>query len=136
MSPIGLLTIPVINGRPVPDEEFINLPEGVRTEVQRRRDALNTELRSTLRQVQEIERRGAEVIKNLNHDIALYAIGNLVTDLKEKYADVPEVPEYIDAVQNDILENLQAFLGTDEQQPGVPPSSRLSSASSRSGSTT
>ncbi len=121
MSPIGLLTIPVINGRPVPDEEFINLPEGVRTEVQRRRDALNTELRSTLRQVQEIERRGAEVIKNLNHDIALYAIGNLVTDLKEKYADVPEVPEYIDAVQNDILENLQAFLGTDEQQPGVPP---------------
>ena len=28
MSPIGLLTIPVINGRPVPDEEFINLPEG------------------------------------------------------------------------------------------------------------
>ena len=121
MSPIGLLTIPVINGRPVPDEEFINLPEGVRTEVQRRRDALNTELRSTLRQVQEIERRGAEVIKNLNHDIALYAIGNLVTDLKEKYADVPEIPEYIDAVQNDILENLQAFLGTDEQQPGVPP---------------
>ena len=121
MSPIGLLTIPVINGRPVPDEEFINLPEGVRTEVQRRRDALNTELRSTLRQVQEIERRGAEVIKNLNHDIALYAIGNLVTDLKEKYADVPEVPEYIDAVQNDILENLQAFLGADEQQPGVPP---------------
>jgi lon-related putative ATP-dependent protease len=121
MSPIGLLTIPVINGRPVPDEEFINLPEGVRTEVQRRRDALNTELRSTLRQVQEIERRGAEVIKNLNHDIALYAIGNLVTDLKEKYTDVPEVPEYIDAVQNDILENLQAFLGTDEQQPGVPP---------------
>ena len=121
MSPIGLLTIPVINGRPVPDEEFINLPEGVRTEVQRRRDALNTELRSTLRQVQEIERQGAEVIKNLNHDIALYAIGNLVTDLKEKYADVPEIPEYIDAVQNDILENLQAFLGTDEQQPGVPP---------------
>ncbi|NLZ29506.1 MAG: AAA family ATPase, partial [Methanomicrobiales archaeon] len=60
MSPIGLLTIPVINGRPVPDEEFITLPEGVRAEVQRRRDALNTELRSTLRQVQEIERRGAE----------------------------------------------------------------------------
>ena len=120
MSPIGLLTIPVINGRPVPEEEFINLPDDVRAEVQRRRDALNTELRSTLRQVQEIERQGAEVATRLNHDIALYAIGNLVAELKEKYADIAEIPEYIDAVQNDILENLQIFLGVPEQ-PGAPP---------------
>ena len=120
MSPIGLLTIPVINGRPVPDEELITLPDEVRAEVQRRRDALNAELRSTLRQVQDIERQGAEAVTNLNHDIALYAIGNLVAELKENYADVPEVPVYIDAVQNDILENLQAFLGVPEQ-PGAPP---------------
>ncbi|MDD4253723.1 MAG: AAA family ATPase, partial [Methanoculleus horonobensis] len=120
MSPIGLLTIPIINGRPVPEEEFITLPDDVRAEVQRRRDALNADLRSTLRQVQEIERQGAEAVKNVNHDIALFAIGNLVAELKENYADVPEVPEYIDAVQNDILENLQAFLGVPEQ-PGAPP---------------
>jgi len=120
MSPIGLLTIPIVNGRPVPEEEFINLPDDVRTDIQRRRDALNTELRSTLRQVQEIERQGAEAATRLNHDIALYAIGNLVAELKEKYADVAEIPEYIDAVQDDILENLQAFLGMPEQ-PGAPP---------------
>ena len=120
MSPIGLLTIPVINGQPVPEEEFINLPDELRAEVQRRREALNAELRSTLRQVQDIERQGAEAVKDVNHDIALYAIGNLVAELKEKYADVAEVPEYIDAVQNDILENLQAFLGVPEQ-PGAPP---------------
>ncbi len=120
MSPIGLLTIPVINGQPVPEEEFINLPENVRAEVQRRREALNAELRSTLRQVQEIERQGAEAVTQLNRDIALYAIGNLVAELREKYADTAEVPEYIDAVQNDILENLQAFLGVPEQ-PGAPP---------------
>lgn len=120
MSPIGLLTIPVINGRPIPEEEVIALPEEVRAEVQRRRDTLNTELRSVLRQVQDIERQGAEAVRSLNHDIALYAIGNLVAELKEKYADVPEVPAYIDAVQNDILENLQTFLGVAEQ-PEVPP---------------
>lgn len=120
MSPIGLLTIPVINGRPVPEEEFVTLPDDVRAEVQRRRDALNAELRSTLRQVQDIERQGAEAVKGVNHDIALYAIGNLVAELKENYADVPEIPVYVDAVQNDILDNLQAFLGVPEQ-PGAPP---------------
>ena len=120
MSPIGLLTIPVINGRPIPEEEFISLPDEMRAEVQRRWDALNTELRSVLRQVQDIERQGAEAVRDLNHDIALYAIGNLVAELKENYAGVPEIPEYIDAVQNDILENLQTFLGVAEQ-PEVPP---------------
>lgn len=120
MSPIGLLTIPVIDGRPVPDEEFINLPDDVRAEVQRRRDALSTDLRSMLRQVQDIERQGAEAVTKINREIALYAIGNLVTELKEKYTGVPEVAEYIDTVQDDILENLQAFLGISEQQ-GVPP---------------
>ncbi|MDD3858287.1 MAG: AAA family ATPase, partial [Methanoculleus sp.] len=120
MSPIGLLTIPVIDGRPVPDEEFINLPDEVRAEVQRRRDALSTDLRSMLRQVQDIERQGAEAVTKINREIALYAIGNLVAEFKEKYADVPEVPEYIDTVQNDILENTQLFLGVPEQQ-GVPP---------------
>ncbi len=70
--------------------------------------------------MQDIERQGADAIKNLNHDIALYAIGNLVAELKEKYTDVPEIPEYIEAVKGDILENLQTFLGVAEQ-PGVPP---------------
>ena len=120
MSPIGLLTIPVIDGRPVPDEEFINLPGDVRAEVQRRRDALSTELRSMLLQVQDIDRLGAEAVTTINREIALSAIGNLVAELREKYAGVPEVPGYIDAVQDDILENLQAFLGISEQQD-VPP---------------
>ncbi len=72
--------------------------------------------------MQDIERQGAEAVTNLNREIALYAIGNLVAELKEKYAGAPpEVPEYIDAVQNDILENIQVFLGVPEQEQGVPP---------------
>lgn len=123
ISPIGLLTIPVINGKPIPDEEIISLPDEIRAEIRRRRDTLNIELRSMLRQVQEIERQGAEAVRNLNHDIALYAIGNLVAELKENYADIPKIPDYIDTVQNDILENLQTFLGVAEQ-PEVPPQLR------------
>jgi len=120
MSPIGLLIIPVIEGRPVPDEEFVNLPAPVREEIDRRRESLNTELRSVLRQVQDVEMQGAEAVKNLSREVALYSIGYLVGNLREKYAKIPEISEYIDAVQNDILDNLQLFLGAPEQ-PQVPP---------------
>jgi lon-related putative ATP-dependent protease len=119
-SPIGLLTIPVIHGKPVPEEEFVNLPREVREEIDQRRDKLNTELRSVLRQVQDIETKSAEAVMNLNREVALYAIGNLVADLREKYADAEEIGGYIDAVQNDILDNLELFLGPPEQ-PQVPP---------------
>jgi lon-related putative ATP-dependent protease len=121
MSPVGLMTIPVIDGKPIPQEEFLTLPEPVRNEIQQRRDALNVELRSVLRQVQDIDAKGAEAVVALNREVTLYAIGHLVRRLTQKYADVGEILSYIEDVQKDILDNLEAFLGIQQQQQQVPP---------------
>ncbi|HZD44244.1 MAG TPA: ATP-binding protein, partial [Methanomicrobiales archaeon] len=115
-SPAGLMTVPVINGKPVPQEEFLNLPEEQQAEIQTRSEKLQTELRSVLRQIQDVESKGAEAVNELNREVALYAIGHLVADLREKYAKVHEITEYIEAVQNDILDNLEQFLGIGVQQ--------------------
>ncbi|HZD42962.1 MAG TPA: ATP-binding protein, partial [Methanomicrobiales archaeon] len=115
-SPAGLMTVPVVNGKPVPQEEFLNLPEDQQAEIQRRSEKLQTELRSVLRQIQDVESKGAEAVNELNREVALYAIGHLVADLREKYAKVQEITEYIEAVQNDILDNLEQFLGIGAQQ--------------------
>ena len=62
----------------------------------------------------------------LNSEIALYAIGHLLTGLKEKYGKISDVLTYIDSVQKDILDNLGIFLGSaqqqqQQQQEQVPP---------------
>ena len=119
MSPTGLLTIPVVDGRPLPEEEFVALPEETKAEIQRRMEKLNSDLRNAFRQVRDLDSKGAEAVDKLNREVSLYAIGHLITDLREKYHDLPEILKYIEAVQNDILENLDQFLGV-PQQPQVP----------------
>ena len=119
-SPAGILAIPIVNGQPLPQEEFLNLPPEQREEIQRRREVLNADFRDVSRQIQEIERQGAEAVENLNREVTLYAIGHLLTDLKEKYTEIEEISHYIEAVQKDILDNLEIFLGIPQQQQQVP----------------
>jgi lon-related putative ATP-dependent protease len=121
MSPAGLLIIPVVNGQPVPEDQFMSLPPDVRGEIIKRREALGADLRNTLRQIRDIDLRGAEAVEGLNREVALYAIGPPITELSEKYKEVPEILGYVDSVKKDILDNLDLFLVGPQQQPQVPP---------------
>jgi lon-related putative ATP-dependent protease len=119
-TPVGLLLIPVIKGKPVSEEELISLPQKTKAEIQEKREQLESELRNTMRQFFDMERRIHEEIKKLNRDVALYAIGHLVDDVLEKYKDSPEVTTYLRDVQNDILDNLALFVKRNEPQQQVP----------------
>ena len=119
-TPVGLLLIPVINGKPVREEDLLALPQKTRNEIQERRERLQTQLRSTMRQFFDMERKIHDELKKLNRDVALYAIGHLVDDLVEKYRDISEVTVYLHDVQNDILDNLAQFIKGDEPQPQTP----------------
>ncbi|MCJ7561058.1 AAA family ATPase, partial [Candidatus Bathyarchaeota archaeon] len=119
-TPIGLLLIPVIKGKPISEEELITLPQKAKDAIQEKRDRLELELRSTMRQFLDMERRIHEELKKLNRDVALYAIGHIVDDLMEKYKDTPEVIAHLKDVQNDILDNLSQFIRRGEPQQQMP----------------
>ena len=116
-TPIGLLLIPVIKGKPVSEEELMTIPQKTKDEIQEKRERLESELRSTMRQFFDMERKIHEEIKKLNRDVALYAIGHLVEDVMEKYKENPEVTGYLRDVQTDILDNLSQLIKGEEPQP-------------------
>jgi lon-related putative ATP-dependent protease len=109
-SPIGLLTIPVVKGRPLNEKDFLSLNQELRAEIQKKRDLLDADLRNAMRQLRGLARKTDEEIKKMDREVALYAIEFAVNDLKEKYKDFKRIVEYLDAVQNDILENLDQFI--------------------------
>jgi lon-related putative ATP-dependent protease len=123
MGPTGLVVIPVINGRPLSEEEFNALSEADQEEIRKRREKLDSDLRNGFRQLRELDGKGGEAIKDLNRSVSLYAIGHLVAGLKEKYGVNEEIRTYIDAVQEDIVGNLGIFLGLaqQQQQQQIPP---------------
>lgn len=117
---IGLLLVPVIKGKPVGDKEFLALPQKVRDEIQAKRERVESELRSAMRQFADMDRKIHEEIEKVNREVVLYAIGHLMTDLAEKYKEFPDVVKYLKNVQTDILGNISQFVKEPEARPQVP----------------
>ena len=121
-TPVGLLLIPVLNGKPLNEEEMLALPQKLKETLNEKREKLEAEFRNAMRQLIDMERRIHEALKKLNKEVALFAIGNLVESLFEKYQGTPEVAAYLKEVENDILDNLSQFIrrGQPDQQLPFP----------------
>ena len=109
-SPIGLVIIPVVEGQLLKEEDFQKLPPEVKNEIQRKREKLATELRSTMRRLRSLDGKANEELKKLNHEVAHFVIDPLFADLKEKYKEFTDVLTYLEEVQEDISENVQQFV--------------------------
>jgi predicted ATP-dependent protease len=112
--------IPVIKGKPVNDQEFMALDPKVRDEIEKKRQQLTEQFTNAMRQLKELEGKAGEPLRQLNRDVALFAIGHMISDLKEEYTDFPKVIAYIDDVQDDILKNLSHFMKESEQPSRTP----------------
>jgi predicted ATP-dependent protease len=58
-------------------------------------------------------------VRKLQRDVALFAVGPLFHDLRERYADLPEVTAHLDAVQADVVSHLEEF-GRPDEEEGLP----------------
>ncbi len=119
-TPIGILLVPVLDGKPLSEEEMLALPQKTKDKVNEKREELETEFRNTMRQLIDMERKIHEALKKLNKEVALYALGNQVESLMEKYPANSEVTTYLREVENDILDNLQQFIRRGETEQQLP----------------
>jgi lon-related putative ATP-dependent protease len=121
-TPIGILLVPVLDGKPLSEEEMLALPQKTKDKINEKREKLETEFRNTMRQLIDMERKIHEALKKLNKEVALYALGNQVESLMEKYRINSEVTNFLKEVENEILDNLQQFIrrGDPEQQMPFP----------------
>ncbi len=121
-TPIGILLVPVLDGKPLSEEEMLALPQKTKEKINEKREKLETEFRNTMRQLIDMERKIHEALKKLNKEVALFALGNQVESLTEKYRTNSEVTNFLKEVEIEILDNLQQFIrrGDPEQQMPFP----------------
>lgn len=109
----GIYFLPVVDGEPLSEEAFKQLDEDVKIELTKSSEELQKQTADTIRQIREIESEAEEAIKEWEHQIASYAVGVHMEDLKEKYSLHPMILEYLENVRNDILENIDSLVGSD-----------------------
>ncbi len=109
-TPAGLAVAPVRQGEVLSPEEIQELSEEQQQQLQAKVEEMQDELQEILRQVPGWQREMRERLDELNREMANLAIGGLIDELREKYADYPEVVHHLDAVQEDVVENADHFL--------------------------
>jgi len=113
-TPGGLVFAPVQKDEVMSPEDFQKLPEAERERIEKDIAALQQQLQASLRQAPQWERDGREKLKVLNREVAIFAVGHLIDELRKKYTAIPPVVEFLNAVQQDVVENVEAFLNPPE----------------------
>ncbi|HTT70507.1 MAG TPA: ATP-binding protein, partial [Anaeromyxobacteraceae bacterium] len=113
-TPVGFVVAPVREGEVLDTDQFQKLPEEEQRHIQVDIAAVQEELQAALRNVPQLDREHRQRVKDLNREVALYAVGHLLEDLRRRYADLPQVLAHLDAVRADVLENVHDFLGSSD----------------------
>ena len=108
-TPMGLVTIPIKDNKPLTEEEFRLLENKQRDSITRKQKRLNEKLKKAGRQMISIEKKTRKVIDDLDREIASNTLDLLLDDLREEIRDIAEVLTYLKEMQNDMLDNLAMF---------------------------
>lgn len=109
MSTSGMVTVPMIDDRPMTPEEYEQLSETEKRKIQKRSEDLKLKLTEAIGELKRIEKDIRERLRELNEQIANFTVGHLFNDLKDKYTKYPKIINYLDEVQDDMVDNLEIF---------------------------
>lgn len=108
-TPVGIASVPLVDGHPVSVQDFERLPAEQKTAIEARSDELQTHIGETLRQGHQLEQEITQRLRSLERDVALFAVGPLLQDLRETFHDQPVILAYLTDVEKDLPEHLSDF---------------------------
>ena len=109
-TPGGIAVAPVREGEVLSREEIQELSEEKQEAIQDKIEDLQEEIQQILQQVPSWQREMRQELEDLNREMADFAVGALIDELREKYTDYPDVVDQLDHVQEDVVENAEDFL--------------------------
>ena len=111
----GIVKVPLWKGKQLTPEELESLTPEQRRELEGHEKMVDTEIRDFLSKARLLGKEVHEKVNDLNRRVAHFAMGHQLDDLKEKYRINPRIPDYLDEVEEDVLNNLREFLGQTQE---------------------
>ncbi|XSG85108.1 MAG: Lon protease family protein [Methylohalobius sp. ZOD2] len=116
-TPTGFAFAPLTHDKQVMSPEvFHQLPPETQKRIEETVEGLQQRLQKLLRQFPRWRKEAREKLRRLNREIAQYAIGPLIEEVKQHHADLEAVPPLLEAIEQDIVDHVDDFLS----QPAPP----------------
>ncbi|MBI2380017.1 MAG: AAA family ATPase [Gammaproteobacteria bacterium] len=114
-TPGGYAFAPVVNGEVVDSEAIDEMSERARKKLRRDMAELERQLQELLKQINKWTQEARDALRLLNEEVTRYAMAHLTDALKRRYSDLPEVLDFLSAVEADLVDNVDVFLGESEE---------------------
>ncbi len=118
-TPTGFAMAPMLEGKVVKPEVFMQLPEDMRRGVEAKIEALQTELEALLTKVPKSDKERRQKLSALHEEIATAATREALDELEAAFADLPNVLRHIAAAKADMIRNVALFLADEDDGGGA-----------------
>ena len=118
---MGTALVPLKDGEPMSNEELQQLSEQEQADIQRRKQELQEEISSAQKQYRKINKEAKKKIDELDRQIVANRLDGPLEDLRDDYGDHPGVNDYLDALKEDVLDNVEALKQQNAEGQNVPP---------------
>lgn len=120
-SGANILTIPIDeDGKPISEETYRALDENQLQKIEEDSSKLQEVIMDSTKTLRQLEQELKKALAELDHQIALTAIGYPIEELRRVYKDCPEVLNYLEAVQKDLVNNFHNFLSNESKKEENP----------------
>jgi lon-related putative ATP-dependent protease len=109
-TPSGYQTIPLNGDKAYSEEDFEKLTDTQQRVIEQTVQEFQEEIQTVMRDVNRINHAQQKEIQQLAAELTRFVVKNRLDGIRETYADHPEILQYLDEVQEDIVENAALFL--------------------------
>jgi lon-related putative ATP-dependent protease len=119
-TPHGFAIAPLRRGEILSDEEFERLPAEEKKKKTEAMEAMSAKLREHIEQLPLWHKERRDKLKALHRELIVRAAGQLIDQVKARYADIPQVAAHFDALRENVIENAKDFQTDEESAPRLP----------------
>jgi predicted ATP-dependent protease len=111
-TPFGFGVAPLADGGEVLKPEAFNArPEAEREKLHETLRGFEARLQEILQTVPRWDKERREAARALDRDTARFAVSHSIDETKSGFADLPVALEHLEAMRNDLLDNVGVFIG-------------------------
>jgi predicted ATP-dependent protease len=104
---MGLVIAPQKGDEVLAAEALAELPEEEQQRIHDLVESFKEKLQKLMRQFPRWKRETRDKLRQLELAVSRFAIEPLISDVREQFADLPAVLDYLEAVEDDVVENSQ-----------------------------
>jgi len=119
MTSMGPILVPLVDGKPMTQEQYIALSETDKESIEERRRALLNEINNYFEKIHELEIELKNKISELDNRVAEFAITPLFKECVKPYEGQPEIVQFIEFLKKYTFTYLQYF--RDSQETSATP---------------